>query len=165
MKQVVVIFMVLATLSAYGQKLKVNKIDEFTGKSVKETNRILLFSDGLMDGADFRIRKIDSVCFLDLRWGRSGIFSVHKDAELIFLMRDKSTYTLRAAEYEIATRSEYGQYSGNVIYANIEDLDLKGLEPSVIAKVRLQTPDGYVDYSVKEKNAVNVANAVKLVNQ
>lgn len=165
MKPVICIALCAFAFLANGQKLKVNKIDDFTGKSIKETSREMLFSDGLMDAADFRIRKIDSICFVDIRWGRTGIFSISKDAELILLMKDKSTYTLKSMSYEIASRGEYGVYNGNITYANPSEFNLKSLENNSIAKVRLYTTDGYADYEVKEKHAENMAKCLKLVNQ
>jgi hypothetical protein len=150
----------------YAQKLETNEVDEFTGLSIQQTSYTRVFYKAFGYGVNFRVSKIDSAYFIDLKIVFAGpqVYAVAKGAKIIFILDDASTYEITSIENKITTViNTYKDTSLDVSYINYNDKKFEVLGSRLIKKVRIYTTEGYIEGEVKPKDAEKFMRSVKLI--
>ena len=161
------LFLIGTSLSAYGQTLEVDEIDEFTKHRVKKTSYETLYLWKFT--AYCRVAKVEKEERIDLKLMIKGVFSIDKDAEFMFKLDNDEIVTLKNLQYEITCNG-----CGSNGYLGSQAQGLKTsygltaeqhdkLRDHRIVKIRIYTSDGYVEGEIKEKTALTFQNALRLV--
>jgi hypothetical protein len=153
----------------YGQTLEEDKVDEFTNNSIKRTSWETLNMS--MDfTAYYRISSINNQKYFDLKLMIGAkVFSINKDQELMFKLENGEFVKLPNLEYSItctgcgAIGFSGSQAQGAKIMYPIDDAQFEMLKNNTVVKVRIYTSDGYVEDETKEKYAIKMQKAIKLV--
>ena len=155
----------------FAQKLKENKIDEFTNASVKRTSwETITYSGRFVAYA--RISKIDDTYYLNLRvmLPSSEVFSIDKGDELMIKTVTDSIVTLYNLEYGISCT---GCGAKGLLGSGVQGMEVSYKIPSEIVsyllnnkikKLRIYTTDGYAEGDIKDKNTETFIKLLKLVN-
>jgi hypothetical protein len=155
----------------FGQKLKENKVDEFTGRIIKSTSLEYIVNEQPMFGNPFifgiQIERIDSLIVLKAELQLRGVFSIRKDQDLMFKLEEGKMVTLKNNEYVISER--YGDrqiaHINYVIgYINEGSETLELMKNYKVAKLRIYTSDGYIDKEIKEKNQDIIKKCIEIVD-
>jgi hypothetical protein len=161
------------TVSATGQRLIVNKKDEFTGNHVKETSVEKLAHPFKMNGFayNFSAKRVNETFFLNLHMMslNKEVFAVRKDSRLMIRLKNDSVVTLFATEFDISGRGKAGSglSSGNAegasIYYPISADQIKDITESDIVKIRVYTTDGFTEQGIKKNGSEKVKKAFNLL--
>lgn len=167
--KILIILVVLFPLKGYSQKLQENKIDDFTKKSVKSTTYETINYNNKFMGY-VKIRKVDDRSFLYLRMMLSGgVFAVENGDKLMMITELDSVVTLNNSEFKISCE---GCGAKGILGSALQGVELKYeisnsvltyLSENKIKKMRIYTKDGYVEDSIKEKNASTFMKLFQLV--
>jgi hypothetical protein len=149
-----------------------NKIDDFTGEKVIFTSKEKITNETFTKSTQtlFMFRFENNIQFLHLFWQSRNIISVDQDAKILFKMSNGNLLTLYNTSY---TLSEKGIASTALVKpAGIDGIeliysgdDLKKMAIESVIKFRIFTNSGYVDFEVKEKDALNLKKLYKLFIQ
>jgi len=156
------------SLKSFGQKLEENKVDDFTKKSVKRTSWETLVSTFSLN-AHFRFSLVDGYETFDLKMMRDEVFSIDKDAEVMFMLDNNDVVKVQNLEYAItckgcgATGFQGSSAEGIQAFYTISKDDIEKMKAHKVLKVRIYTNDGYIDNDVKEKNAVKIMACLNLL--
>jgi hypothetical protein len=154
----------------FGQKLKENKVDEFTGRVIKRTSLEYIVNEQPIFGNPFilgvQVERIDDLVVLKVELQLSSVFSIRKDQNLMLKLEEDKMVTLKNNEYVISDR--YGDrqiaHINYVIgYINEDSETLNLIKNYKAAKLRIYTSDGYIDKEIKEKNQDIIKKCVELV--
>lgn len=155
--------------SILGQEIAENKIDEFTKDSVKRTSYEALNNSSNFT-ASFRISKINGTEYFDLKIMLGGsVFSIGKGQKLMFKLYNDSIVELSNIEYSLSRK---GCGAKGFIGSAAEGVKTSYLlgknEHAIFAehkiiKLRVYTTNGYVENDIKEKNALTLQKALKLI--
>lgn len=151
--------------SAYSQKVVKNEKDAFTGSHVTETSYVTI-----SDGFTCSIRSVNGTRILMVSFnGGDEIYTMEKDAQLMFKLQNDSIITLANLEDAV------GEYrSLNIGNSHISHFLLKTkyylseeqineLQANKITNVRFYTTDGYIERKVSEKNAKKLLKLFALI--
>ena len=151
-----------------GQKLAENKVDDFTGNSIKRTswetlNMTMTFT------AYFRISRINDNFFFDLKMITGSVFSIGKGQKLMFKLSDGEIIELQNFKYAISCIgcgakgiSGSGVQGIRVLYP-ISSENIKKLKNNLAVKIRVYTNDGYLEIKIKSTKFRKVQKALSLV--
>lgn len=156
----------------FAQKLKVNKIDEFTNASVKRTSWETINYSGKSFMAYVRISKIDDILYLNLKimLPSDEVFSIDKENELMIKTSTDSIITLYNLKYEISCT---GCGANGLLGSALQGMEVSYKIPAemvsyllnnMIKKLRIYTTDGYVEDNINDKHAETFIKLLKLVN-
>ena len=168
MKRVLVILLLLSCFSAASQKLAKDEVDEFTGHHIIETEWVN-FQTTFSSYSYIRLKKIDSIIYLNFKTGTRGITSIKEGAELMFKLLNNDVVKLSNEEFTISsigagsTGLNWSKTPGVSLYFKISMEDLDRLKQNVVVKTRLYTTDGYVEGKVKEKRYKNFSKLISLI--
>lgn len=148
---------------AFSQKIEENKIDEFTKAAVKRTTWEIISKGSLSRPYDMychaRVSKIDGVTFLDLRIisGSGAVFSLQKDAKIMFKMDNDSIVTLLNIKFVVTCSgcgaTGYVGSSAQGLEASfvLPTEEFNDLKTHSIKKIRLYASDGYIETDMQDK--------------
>ncbi len=156
----------------FAQKLKENKIDDFTNASVKRTSWEMINYSGKSFVAYAKITKIDHLFYLNLKiiLSNDEVFSIDKEDELMIKTVADSIVTLYNLKYAISCT---GCGSTGLLGSNVQGTEVSYKIPveivsyllnNKIKKIRIYTTDGYVEDEIKDKHAETFIKLLKLVN-
>lgn len=157
------------SVSAFGQTLVENKIDEFTNSSIKRTSweRFLRPKNG---SAFFRFSKINENTFLDFKYMDGRVFSIDENAQMMIKLEDGTIFTIYNLKYVITTLGGgaiglIGSEAPGINTSYISDLDpdFNILSEKKISKVRFYTSRGYLENEVRPRDAEKIIKAISLI--
>jgi len=153
----------------FGQKIKENSIDEFTGRS-KTTTDVIWFSTPNRFNSYCRFVRFDSVCYANFRLSMYGkVIAVENGAKLMLKLANDSIITLYNKEYAVAQK---GHASFGFVGSGVEGVNLffpippeyySVLTTKTIIKIRLYTTDGYSDQEIGDGAEVAFRDTLKLL--
>lgn len=171
------LFLLVAFLSvgiASAQKIKVNETDKFTKKHVIETSFEKVVSDkNVLGSSGGRLMKNVWVAFrgegdneyLRLKWCCNNVMAMAPDADVILLDSEGNTYTFQNCGYTVAGKGEgtVGAWGSALYGLNIYlKGDIDALAGKTITDMRINTTDGYVDFSLGKKGGEKLAKTLKV---
>ena len=167
----IVTFIVFGTVSfTYGQKLEVNKVDDFTNNTVKRTSweRITM---NMGFTSYFRFSQINANNYFDLKLmlASGSVFAIDKNQKIMFKLDNGELVTLHNLEYVITCRGCGAKgYIGSDAQGiktsyPIDKEQFEKIMNNTVVKIRIYTTDGYIENDIKEKNAKKISNALKLI--
>lgn len=167
---ITLLLVLMVSSATYSQTLEENKVDEFTGNSVKRTSWEIL-NQTMKFNAFSRISRINENTYLDLKIMIGGkVFAIAEGDELMLKLSNDEIIKLQSIKYEITcTGCGARGYSGSqaqglsVIYSIAND-QIEKLKNNSIIRVRIYTTNGYVEEDTKPKNADIIMNALKLTD-
>ena len=164
------IFTLGISFQIISQELVVNKIDDFTGNTVKRTswetlNMTMKFT------AYFRISKINDNYYFNLKMmlGGGSVFSIGEGQEFMFKLSNGEIIKLPNLEYAItctgcgAKGFSGSQAQGIQVSYRIMPEQIEKLKNNPAIKIRIYTNDGYVENDLKPKYYKKVQKALSLV--
>lgn len=171
MKKIILILIIITSANyTFGQELTKNEVDEFTGKTVKETSWETLNKKSKLYSY-VRFRKVDSTIYFVFKMMIGNkVYSVDKGEVLYLKFADEEIVKISNSQYQLTT---YGAGAVGLIGSKalgveltclINQETLSKLEEKTLAKVRVYTSDGYVEAEVKEKQAENFKELAKLID-
>ena len=159
----------LAHQPTYSQSLEEDKVDEFTGNSIKRTSWEIL-NQTMKFNAFTRISEINGNVYLDLKLMTGKVFAIDEGDEFMLKLNNDEILKLQNLKYEITcTGCGARGYSGSqaqglsVVYLLSKDQIDKLLEFGIM-KIRIYTTDGYLEEDLKTKNSNVLMNSLKLLN-
>ncbi|MDO9154999.1 MAG: hypothetical protein Q7U47_15040 [Paludibacter sp.] len=170
MKKLILMSLVLLCSTVYAQKIVENEVDDFTKKSIKRTSWEKLFYE--MKGTIyFRISKIDSNCYFEIKLMNGSVFSVDEGPKIMFKLSNDSIYTLNNLKYTITNIGEgsiglNGSGAQGIFLScvSLTDNKFNDLLDEKVTKIRIYTNSGYLEYDIKPKFAITISNAINLIN-
>jgi hypothetical protein len=171
MKKIILILIIITSANySFGQDLTKNEVDEFTGKTVKETSWQILNKKSALYSY-VRFRKVDSTIYFVFKMMIGNtVYSVDKGEVLYLKFADEEIIKLSNTQYQLTT---YGagatglagsKMLGVELTCIISQEILSKMVEKTLAKVRVYTSDGYVEAEVKEKQAENFMELAKLID-
>lgn len=161
-------FLMVLTFKSFGQKLEVNKTDDFTKKSVKQTSWETLFQT-FKGMAYFRISVTDTTATFDLKFQNDKMNTGMKGDQLMFAMDNGQVVTLTNLEDAFSCRgcgargiNGSGTLGIQMTFALSKD-QIQKLKTGKITKMRIGFTTGAFDEDVKAKNAGKVPAALNLL--
>ena len=168
-----IILVLLLTTSfhyTFGQKIVKNEIDEFTGKTVKETSWLTLNKSSKLYSY-VRFRKVDStIYFVFKMMVGNNVYSVDEGEVLYLKFTDDEVLKISNSHYQLTT---YGAGATGLIGSKalgveltciINPAILSKLEEKTLAKVRVYTSQGYAEAEVKKKQADSFKELAELID-
>jgi len=165
-----VIFFVLLPIAVRAQKIEENKIDEFTKHHILRTSwEFLSHAGGFY--THVRISNIEKTYYLDFKWIHDGeVDAIPEGSKMMLKMDNDSIVTLTTLQSAVSCRGcgAVG-FAGSTGYGYeltfvIDEKALDELDRSTIKKIRIYTPDGYVEHEIKGKNSSLVVNELALIH-
>jgi hypothetical protein len=148
-------------------KLEVNKIDEYTGNSVKKTYWQFLSKDR---GYTYvRFRKVNNQYFLHFKAITGSVFAIDEGENLYFKFNDGSIMKLYNPEYDI---SSYGGGSVNIVGSEllgiyliipISKKELETFSSKQLTGIRMIGTEGYRQKKVRKDYAENLIRLATLI--
>ena len=167
--KILIIVAILFSSKGYTQKLQENQIDDFTKKSIKSTSYETINYNNKFMGY-VKIRKVDDRSFLYFKMMLSGsVFAVEEGDKLMMITETDSVITIHNSEFKISCE---GCGAKGILGSALQGVELKYelpipiltyLSDNKIKKMRIYTKDGYVEDTIKEKNASTFIKLLKLV--
>ena len=171
---VVAIFFI-SIFIAKGQRIETNEIDDFTGvkNTISSWETISMANGAPLYARIWKLSEGDvEVYAIDLKINNVPIMTtIDKDAEIIFLFSGGGRVTLKAHEGAISNRG-----LGVIARANISQVnginpkypfetpnaDFKTFQEQVVDRFRIYYSQGYVDYTVNNRQSRTIQNLFKL---
>ena len=172
MKKLVVGLMCLMfVVSANGQSIEKEEVDEFTGvKRVFTSWETICMAKGTPMYA--RIWKSNDEFAMDIKInGVPFLCSIDKGAEIIFLFNEGGKVTLNAHETVLSKKGAGVKSSVNIseVYGlnplyiiGKPNADFTTFKEQTINKFRVYRSDGYIDYTVNKKQAATIQKMFQL---
>lgn len=171
MKKILLLLLLTIPLLSFSQKIEKNEIDEFTGKKTVYTNWGKFKTGNGLTGQNnlmFRFTSLDGVEAFHLKWVTASMLSISEGAKLMFKMSDDSVITLESLNYAIASKGDgvtglsmSAILGVSCIYYGADIKMFSG--DSYLTKLRIYTTNGYVDIDIKEKDALKINKAYKMM--
>jgi|SRR5690606_18443 len=165
------ILITLFSSTSYSQKIKKNEIDEFTKNIVIETDWST-FTFVFSGYSYFRVRKIDELTLLDLRFVLNDeYYSIRKGDKLMFINEDKEVYEVYAADNYMSCTGcgSVGLMGSKALGIRpnyiISDEIIDKMISKKIIKFRIYTTDGYSDFELSNKNYNKLKKALINVSE
>ncbi len=142
------------------------KIDEFTGDTIRKTSPYPTWAAKGFSIEQHRTQflSINGFCYMKFDIIRNSIHSIDEGGKIIFLMRDKSTYTINALNYEIA-KPYLNYWNSEITYVN--PLNINGcfndFKPEFIEKYRVYYREGYLEYDVTDPKALGLQKSLNML--
>jgi len=166
------ILLLLASFLSFhvlSQKIEENKVDEFTGNSVKRTSWETL-NMSMSFTAYFRVSKINDNYYLGIKMMMGGdVFAINEGDEIMFKLSNDEIVKLQNLEYTITcTGCGAKGFAGSagegieVSYPMTKE-QVQKLTSNNVVKMRVYTNKGYVENETKEKHAKKLISALKLI--
>lgn len=170
MKKIITLLLICFSLIARGQELVRNEVDEFTKHIVKETSWMPLLPM-TMQNVHFRVRKVDSTYFFDIKWmgGGIGVTSIREGDELMFKLENDEIISNKCLKFVVscvgcgATGFAGSGAKGIAPTYVVTEDNVKKLLKNYVYKIRLYTSDGYIEKELKDKFSENIYQAFKLL--
>lgn len=150
----ILILLIILPLMSIGQGIEKNYVDKFTKVRKIETSFVKISSgnfSGPLKNVWLSANAEDDKGLLNIKWNTGGILRVPEGAILIFLTRsDKQLeFINRYSEVSSKGAGTVGVVGSSDYGVNLYfDGDVAGLSKEDISDFRLQTNDGYVDFTV-----------------
>lgn len=158
----------ISTMS-FGQFLKQNEIDEFTGDLVKRTNWVE-FSSNMKFTGRFRISRINDMTFFNLKMVVNGsVFSMDKGEKLMFKMKNGDIVELNNLKYTITC---IGCGASGLLSSGIPGIEvayflsnetIEILKKNTAVKIRIYADDFYVENDLRANQYAKIQKALFLV--
>ena len=170
MKTLATLMFLFISFVLFGQEIKENYIDEFTGQSKVSTSWKTLYM-GFSSTTYQRLYKQDDQTYLNIKMskGPQSVFAVAEDAMLLLKLLSDTILTLRNLEYTI-TSTGGGAYNilgskaqGLSLYFPISKKYLEILSFMLVKKIRIYTTKGYFDQKINSTNAEKLKKACVLI--
>jgi hypothetical protein len=155
-----------------GQKLVINKTDEFTGKKVKETSVESLAQPFKMSGYTYKFsfKRINEDIYFNLRIMSlsNSVFAI-KDGDVLMLKTADTVIKLSNIEYSISKKGGAGPglsssgSEGVSLYFPLTNESIEMIKNKPIVKVRLYTTNGYTEQDVKTAADKRIKDALALI--
>ena len=174
----ILIFSQLTFINAQNCKYEINEVDKFTGKYTKLTKPEKVISTFFTTG-EFSVKKIDNSYFFIFDYVLSSYsnfdpYSIKKNAQLIFLLENGETVTLKSADDINGTKKTtvgippvYSCYLTNVSYPvtkNQIDQFFKSKVQSIrFYRTESNGKEDYLDNDLKKKNQEDIQNLIKCI--
>ena len=169
MKRFVLLLLSVVAMSAYGQEIKKNEVDEFTGAQVIETSWEKVVWQMKPDMCMYaRFRIVNGREILDIKCMRNNPLVVTPDDPIMFLDENKASHKFYPtdtfmggkgqAAVKVMEQSSWGiyiHYKGNFSF----------LLNSAPLKLRWYTSEGYIDGEIKKKHQKNLPELYRLAKE
>lgn len=170
-----ILFLLFISISAFGQRIAQNHIDEFTdakiikvdaseGKKWKTTDNVATgFFNNIFLSTRFVGSDINSIILnVNIQIGQTVCLSEY-EGMAILLLKDNSKITLKQVSRVDCNSSVDGKYILGESFA--EQLEnLKILEKINLSKIRIYTTNGYLDFEIKDKKQEIIKNHFKILH-
>ncbi len=153
----------------HASKIKVDKVDDMTGNTVKRT-----YWDKLVMAIDytyyFQLSRINENYYLGLKVLLGSVSSVDKGDKLILKLENGELVNLYCMEYSISCRGcgaigiSGSEMQGIEVDFILTEEVINKLGSKRIIKLRLYTSQGYIENQVKEKNADDFIRSLKALD-
>lgn len=169
-----IIIMVIFMLSYFvgkSQELDVNKVDELTKESVKETSwETIKWSKEVC--SFFRVTKVNDDENFELRLMVEGSpFSVSKGQDAVFTFENGTSITLKSDNSATTCKGCGGSrgfpgsaLGGITIHYKLSNEQRNTLEASLIKKIKVTHSAGNVEFEIKDTFSKNIVKGLKLVD-
>jgi len=161
MKKLLLLLLLMLPFTAFSQKIKSDKVDDFTGKRVAYTSWEKL-AGGLFDNLMYRFRVNGTNRYLDVEWNVGKVTACNKGDKLILKLFNDSIIEFKNTAYTI-TESKLISKSIYEILDITYEVPTGELEYYPL-KLRLYTTSGYYDLNIKEKNAETFVRSFNLLS-
>lgn len=158
-----------STQTLFAQKLKENKVDEFTKNSVKRTSWETLTTN-MQFTAQYRLSQINKDKLFDFKIIQGGkVLGMKKGEEMMLKLENGEIVTLTSLE---SATSCVGCGSTNIVGSaaqgisvtySLSDEAYSKLTGNKVDKVRIYTTDGYLEKEVKDKAANTLQTTLSLI--
>ena len=164
-----IIIISIISFNAFGQEIEENRVDDFTGNSIKRTSWETL-NMTMKFAAYFRISNIDDLYFFDLKMMIGGkVFSIDKEQELMLKLSNNEIITLPNLKHTITcngcgARGLSGSNAQGIkVSYLITEEQIYKLKDSDVTKIRIYTTNGYVENDLKSKHNKKIKKAMSLI--
>lgn len=162
----ILVFLLLSSVT-FGQCLKTDGIDEYTGKYVQLTKEKLLISKGLgfNGGITASVKSIDGSIILLLNISDTNIFTLVRDHEMIF----KSKENKLNVNYPETLIANPVSVSGitmwtTVVYLPLDENQIQFFLKNEIDGIRYYTDDGYINNNIKRRRGDAILSLLECLN-
>lgn len=160
MKKIILLMLLPFVLKA--QKIKENKKDDMTNKTVIRTSSERLSGKLSSKWIKASVLKINNSWFLSTTIScGGGFFIIRKDADMIIKLSNDSLITLKANNRADA-HDGMGGKQADVDYF-LTEVNRNALKENGVKKIRFSTTEGYVDVEVSEGNKDIIKTEIKLI--
>lgn len=144
----------------------IEKVDEFTGKSIIETSWVKFKSKNSKSNFSFKLRYENDKTYFHLIW-ENGVNRITKGSELNLKLGNETVITLLACDEFIEEISVYNYledvYTRKSIHLVYEG-DFSALADNIfVNKIRIETNKGAHIYGVENKMANSFCDACRLI--
>lgn len=164
-----IVFTLLFSINALGQKIVEDKVDDFTGDSILKTSWETINMSNKFT-AYCRISKINKDFFFDLKLMIGGtVFSIDEKQNLMFKLDNDEIITLSNLKYSITcngcgAKGIIGsQIQGIMVSYPINKEKIIKLKKYNTLKIRIYTNDGYVENELKSKHSKRIKKTMSLL--
>ena len=144
----------------YGQKLKVNEVDKFTGQKRLETNSVSLKAR-LSEGIGIYFRAIDSSLFVIIGGFGAGATTIAENDKALFLLEDGTTvtaYSTGLQSYEIHSQANSYNHQYRITKEDLRNLSLQNTK-----SIRCYSIANYVDVDIPKKHQDDIKGIADLM--
>lgn len=169
--RILCLILLLSPSIAFCQKIQENRVDDFTGNSVKRTTWEKI-EQSMANGTFFiQASKLNSYYYIGLKvmLNDQRHFAISEGSKLMFKLVDGQILTVNASEYAITGRGDGARgYIGSAAIGIKVDYQMPKQIVDAIAvipveKVRMYTNDGYVEFELSEKRSKLLSKTLELV--
>jgi hypothetical protein len=178
MKKLLFIVFVVSPFFAFAQKLEKPEVDKITGDTTFSTSKNKIGSETALWGADILFVSASKlkagymlVFYLAKSGNRSTVYSINKGGRAILKLKGNDLVNLEAVSSEIS-KTQYSSFNGIITSANstisgyvLIDENLNKLLSNQIAVIRIETSEGNVDFTIKDKNSDIIKNQLLLLSK
>lgn len=152
MKKVFLLMAMMLPMCINAQ-IKSDIIDEFLGVRKIVTERVTMVK-GMLYTFTIELKRIDQKNYLGCILYMPKCYSMNDDKSLYLKFEDGTLMEAKCNGYAIAEKGLRGWYTDMLYDVNPEDI--KKLSIGKVEKFRIYTSEGYVEYPVKEKKAIQL---------
>jgi len=171
MKRVALVVMgVVLSFSVNAQKIKTDKVDDFSGKRIIETDWMLVYAK-LFNSFYFSFKSVEQIKCLKIEWVHPEDIRAVNDGENIVIIKLTNGEVVNFANSSFQVSSKgggahgFGSSAANGLTLTLMSFDIDKLGMFLIEKVRIVTTKGYFDFEIKEKNAKKIQQAYLLLQE
>lgn len=164
-----ILLLLLFSISAQAQKIKVNKTDKFTKEKVVYTSYEKISSEpfiGTQTGKNIWMcfGRENGLNMIFIKWLTNDVRLVRINSNVIFLDDNDNTHEFTVSDYS----SGRGEGTVGALGMDLWGIrllllgDISVFKNNLMTSVRLYTTDGYFDYKIKKGNAKKMKEAYRL---
>lgn len=157
--RLIILILLLKSTFSFGQEIKKNEIDEFTGDKLKISSWEKLAYTGKMNSY-VRMKKVNSTFILNFKFITTNkAYSINEGEVLLLKLSDSQIIKLKNSSFETSSigGGSVGISGSNLfgikISCHINNETLKKLQNNLIVKMRIYQSNGYIEEDVKKKRA------------